>query len=96
MRPAGQDPGAPGARNGHSTALFADECQSFLDTVMAGFGQIGARDDPDFAAHIVFFIVVLAPGLVTCATLANFPITGPIAEGDSSRPASRSSYSCGE
>src|SRR5271165_2519865 len=36
---------APGARNGHSTALFADECQSFLDNVMAGLGQIGAWDD---------------------------------------------------
>src|SRR5271166_5226762 len=37
---------APGARNGHSTALFADECQSFLDNVMAGLGQIGAWSDP--------------------------------------------------
>jgi hypothetical protein len=45
MKPAGQDP-ETGARNGHSTALFAEECQSFLDNVMAGFGQIGAWSDP--------------------------------------------------
>src|SRR5271165_6604361 len=37
---------APGARNGHSTAPFADECQSFLDNVMAGLGRIGAWNDP--------------------------------------------------
>ena len=27
------------AWNGHSTALFMDECQSFLDNVIAGFGR---------------------------------------------------------
>jgi hypothetical protein len=43
MQPAGQDPEArPCARNGHSTALFAEECQSFLDNVIAGLGQIGS------------------------------------------------------
>jgi len=31
--------GAPCARNGHTTALFAIECQFFLDNVIAGFGQ---------------------------------------------------------
>jgi hypothetical protein len=37
MQPAGQDPGVTiGARNGHTTAPFADECQSFLDNVIAG------------------------------------------------------------
>ena len=46
MKPAGQDPEArPCARNGHSTALFAEECQSFLDNVIAGLDQIGAWDD---------------------------------------------------
>jgi hypothetical protein len=35
----------PIARNGHSTALFTDESQSFLDNVIAGFGQIGAWND---------------------------------------------------
>jgi hypothetical protein len=38
--------GAPGARNGRSTALFTYECQSFLDNVIAGLGQIGAWNDP--------------------------------------------------
>ena len=38
--------GAPRARNGHTTALFAYECQSFLDNVIAGLGQIGAWNDP--------------------------------------------------
>src|ERR1700675_631295 len=38
--------GAPGARNGHTTALFAGECQSFLDNVIAGLGQIGSWKDP--------------------------------------------------
>ena len=48
MQPAGQDPeAAPGARNGHSTAPFADECQSFLDNVMAGLGRIGAWNYPN-------------------------------------------------
>ena len=47
MQPAGQDPEARvGARNGHTTALFADECQSFLDNVIAGLGQIGSWKDP--------------------------------------------------
>jgi hypothetical protein len=35
-----------GARNGHTTALFADECQSFLDNVIAGLAQIGSWKDP--------------------------------------------------
>jgi hypothetical protein len=34
--------GTPGARNGPSTALFAAECQSFLDNVIACLGLIGA------------------------------------------------------
>ena len=47
MQPAGQDPEAPpGARNGHTTALFADECQSFLDNVIAGFAPSGSCNDP--------------------------------------------------
>jgi hypothetical protein len=47
MQPAGQDPGrAPRARNGHSTALFGYECQSFLDNLIAGLGEIGAWNDP--------------------------------------------------
>src|SRR5215831_13602629 len=34
--------GAPRrARNGRTTALFAAECQSFLDNVIAGLAQIG-------------------------------------------------------
>src|SRR2546423_168678 len=37
---------APRVRNGHTTALFTDECRSFLDNVIAGFGRIGARNDP--------------------------------------------------
>ena len=35
-----------GAWNGHNTAPFADECQSFLDNVMASLGQIGVWSDP--------------------------------------------------
>ena len=31
--------GAPGARNGHTTAPFADECQSFLDNFMLVSGR---------------------------------------------------------
>jgi len=34
----GRIPRARRARNGHSTALFAAECQFFLDNVIAGFG----------------------------------------------------------
>jgi hypothetical protein len=30
----------PCARNSHSSALFAEECQSFLDNVIAGLGQM--------------------------------------------------------
>ena len=46
MQPAGQDPKAlraPGTS--HSTALFAAECQSFLDNVIAGLGQIRVWND---------------------------------------------------
>jgi hypothetical protein len=47
MQPAGQDPeDALRARNGHSTALFAYECQSFLDNLIAGLGRSGAWNDP--------------------------------------------------
>jgi hypothetical protein len=46
MQPAGQDPeDASGARNGHSTALFAYECQSFLDNVIASLGRHGPWND---------------------------------------------------
>jgi hypothetical protein len=34
------------ARNGHSTAPFAPECQSFLDNLRAGFGFNGSANDP--------------------------------------------------
>jgi len=33
------------ARNGRTTALLAAECQSFLDNLIAGLGQIGAWND---------------------------------------------------
>jgi hypothetical protein len=33
------------ARNGHSTAPFAPECQSFLDNLPAGFGTKGSEKD---------------------------------------------------
>jgi hypothetical protein len=47
MEPAGQDPEAPsGARNGHTTALFTDESQSFLDNLIAGFAPSGSCNDP--------------------------------------------------
>ena len=38
--------GTHAARNGHTTALFADECQSFLDNVIDGLGQFGSWNDP--------------------------------------------------
>src|SRR5204863_3092631 len=38
--------GAACAWNRHTTALFAYECQSFLDNVIAGLEQIGAWNDP--------------------------------------------------
>jgi hypothetical protein len=37
---------ARGDRSGGATALFAYECQSFLDNVIAGFASIGAWNDP--------------------------------------------------
>ena len=41
MQPAGQDPeGEWRARNSRTTALFAAECQSFLDNVIAGLEQL--------------------------------------------------------
>jgi hypothetical protein len=51
MQPAGQDPEACAVPDGHTTALFADECQSFLDNVIAGEparpikGDAAARHD---------------------------------------------------
>jgi hypothetical protein len=42
-------PPPPKPHLGHAAggaALFAEECQSFLDNVMAGLGQIGAWSDP--------------------------------------------------
>jgi Transposase IS116/IS110/IS902 family len=52
MQPAGQDPEARRARDGHSTALFAAECQSFLDNVIAGLGQIGSWNNPHLPAGL--------------------------------------------
>src|SRR5260370_14239575 len=37
--------GAARARNGHTTALFATKCQSFLDNVIASLAQVGAWND---------------------------------------------------
>ena len=37
--------GVSRARNGRTTALFAAECQSCLDNLIAGLGQIGAWND---------------------------------------------------
>jgi hypothetical protein len=34
------------ARNGHSTAPFALECQSFLDNLRAGFGAKESANNP--------------------------------------------------
>jgi hypothetical protein len=36
---------ALGVRNGHTTALVTDGCQSFLDNVIADLGQIGSWSD---------------------------------------------------
>ena len=47
--PCSRSRGAPGARNGHTTALVADECQSFLDNVIAGLEQIGSWSDRHLA-----------------------------------------------
>jgi hypothetical protein len=45
-RPAGQDSEMLiAAQNGHSTALFAPECQSFLDNLRAGFGAKESAND---------------------------------------------------
>src|SRR5262249_16909241 len=53
MQPAGQDPeGASRARNGHSTALFVAECQSFLDNVIARLGQTGSWNNPHSPAGL--------------------------------------------
>jgi hypothetical protein len=40
------------ARNGHSTALFANECQSFLDNVIARLGQTGSWNNPHLPAGL--------------------------------------------
>src|SRR5262249_18474591 len=39
-------PRARRARDGHTTALFANECQSFLDKVIASLGRVGSRNNP--------------------------------------------------
>jgi len=74
IKPAGQDSEMLiAARNGHSTAPFAPECQSFLDNLRAGFGANRSANDPQptvtlagkicsAAANIIF--VELLPLLV--------------------------------
>jgi hypothetical protein len=43
MEPAGQDPRAhKEPRTDQSTALFEEECQSFLDNLIAGLGQLSS------------------------------------------------------
>jgi hypothetical protein len=47
LKPAGQDSEMPiAARNGHSTAPLAPECQSFLDNLLARFRAKGSANDP--------------------------------------------------
>ncbi len=41
--------GPCGARNGHTTAPFTDDCQSFLDNVIASLGQIRSWNNPELA-----------------------------------------------
>jgi len=60
-----------GARNGHTTALFADECQSFLDNVIAGLGQIGSWKDPRIGSQG-------RPGRSATARITNSPWTGRV------------------
>jgi hypothetical protein len=48
------------ARNGHSTAPFAPECQSFLNNLMAGFGLNGSWNDPHWAREAIVDRSVLA------------------------------------
>jgi hypothetical protein len=54
MQPAGQDPEARASRpEGHSTALFAAECQSFLDNVIAGLREVGSWNNPHLPAGLI-------------------------------------------
>src|SRR6516162_6339829 len=53
--------GVSRARNGRTTALFAAECQSFLDNLIAGLGQIGAWNDAG-AFPACTAVLVLAKG----------------------------------
>jgi hypothetical protein len=55
LQPAGQDPEALRARSDHSTALFAGECQSFLDNVIADLKHIGSRNDPPLGRALDYF-----------------------------------------
>src|SRR5262249_59617291 len=44
--------GASRARNSYTTALFAYECQSFLDNVIARLGQTGSWNNPHSPAGL--------------------------------------------
>src|SRR5262249_9234172 len=48
----GRIPRAWRARTGHSTVLFAVECQSFLDNVIARLGQTGSWNNPHLPAGL--------------------------------------------
>jgi len=60
MEPAGRDSEELiAARNGHSTAPFAPECQSFLDNLPAGFGAKGSVNDSDIRPHRTWLPLLL-------------------------------------
>ena len=50
QRRRGEADGSRPASSGHSTALFASECQSFLDNFIAGLGVCSQTGGVDYAA----------------------------------------------
>jgi hypothetical protein len=67
--------GTLGARNGHTTALFAGECQSFLDNLIAGLGRHQNLERTHLLqASVEVFLLVVNGELAVWSMVTDFTV----------------------
>jgi hypothetical protein len=77
--------GTLGARNGHTTALFAGECQSFLDNLIAGLGRHQNLERAHLLqASVEVFLLVVNGELAVWSMVTDFTV--PVLLGNIAAP----------
>jgi hypothetical protein len=72
---AGGAGGTLGARNGHTTALFAGECQPFLDNLIAGLGRHQNLERTHLLqASVEVFLLVVNGDLAVWSMVTDFTV----------------------